>query len=251
MSAIILFEQGEHRNVLLPDLDAGEGVQSNQHLIVHGKEAMLLDPGGTKLYTRVFSEVAKASKGAKLRHLFLSHQDPDIVASANGWLMTTDAQAWCSVLWRRFIPHFGSDKLVYERIAPIPDEGMRIDLGGVGLLVLPAHFLHSVGNFHVYDPISRILYTGDLASSIGQDYRVVADFDAHVPLMEGFHRRYMASGRALRAWVRMVRTLDVQTIAPQHGAMLQGPEMVKRFLDWCDTLECGIDRMEDVFRVPA
>lgn len=181
----------------------------------------------------------------------MSHQDPDIVAALNGWLMTSDAQALCSKLWHRFIPHFGSDKLVFERVNPIPDEGMILELGNARLQVLPAHFLHSVGNFHVYDPESKILYTGDVGASLGEAYRVVEDFDAHVPFMEGFHRRYMSSSAAVRAWVAMIRTLDVQTIAPQHGAMMQGEAMVTRFLDWLEGLECGIDAMPKIFSVPA
>ncbi|MCB9742223.1 MAG: FprA family A-type flavoprotein [Alphaproteobacteria bacterium] len=250
MDAITLFRSDDHLNLLLPEQDAGEGVQTNQHVIVHGKEAMLLDPGGTKIYTKVLKELTAATKGAKLEHLFLSHQDPDIVAALNGWLMVSDAQAWCSKLWRHFIPHFGSDRLVYQRVQPIPDEGMRLELGGAELWFLPAHFLHSVGNFHVYDTTSKVLYTGDLGASLGQESREVQDFDAHVPRMEGFHRRYMASGRALRAWVRMVRPLEISAIAPQHGAVMRGPELVGRFLDWCEGLECGIDLMEDVFKLP-
>lgn len=251
VSTMVLYEAEGHRNVLLPEQDAGEGVSTNQHLIVHGGEAMLLDPGGAKLYTKVQAALARETRGAKLRHIFLSHQDPDIVAALNGWLMITQAEAWCSKLWHRFIPHFGSDRLVYERVSPIPDEGMRLALGGLELLILPAHFLHSVGNFHVYDPVSRILYTGDLGASLGQEGRDVVDFDAHIPFMEGFHRRYMCSNRALRAWVGMARQLDVQIIAPQHGAMMRGPAMVERFLSWCEALECGIDRMEGIYRLPA
>ena len=36
----------------------------------------------------------------------------DIVAALNGWLMTTDADAYVSSLWTRFVPHFGFDHLV-------------------------------------------------------------------------------------------------------------------------------------------
>jgi flavorubredoxin len=250
-SSIVLFENGDHRNVLLPEFDAGEGVTTNQHVIVHNGQAMLLDPGGTKLFTKVFAAVPRELKGAKLSHIFCSHQDPDIVASLNGWLMTTDAQAWCSELWRRFIPHFGSDKLVYERVAGIPDGGMTIDLAGLPLMILPAHFLHSVGNFHVYDPISKILYTGDLGASLGQQGRQVTNFEDHIQHMAGFHRRYMVSNRAIKAWARMVRQLDIETIAPQHGAMMEGKEMVGKFLDWIETVQCGIDIMEDTFQLPG
>jgi len=251
MSQLTLFDNGTHKNILLEDFDAGEGVQSNQHVIVDHRSAMILDPGGNKLYTRVFTAAAKAHRGAKLEYVFCSHQDPDIVAALNGWLMTTNATGLISELWRRFIPHFGSDKLVFSRVEGIPDAGMMLQLGESELMVIPAHFLHSCGNHHILDPVSKILYTGDLGASVGTDYRVVDDFDAHVEKMEGFHKRYMSSTAALRAWVAMVRPLDIETIAPQHGALFQGKEMVGRFLDWLDGLECGIDALPDLFQLPS
>ncbi len=251
MSAITLFESDTHKSILLEDFDAGEGIQCNQHVIIDGTEAAILDPGGNKLYRSVFTAAAKAHKGAKLKYVICSHQDPDIVAALNGWLLTTDATGYISSLWRRFIPHFGSDRLVHGRVEGVPDEGMRLPLGDRELLLIPAHYLHSCGNHHVYDPMSKILYTGDLGASVGQDYRIVEDFDAHVPLMEGFHRRYMSSNAALHAWAKMVRGLEIHTIAPQHGAMFVGDEMVDRFLSWIGTVKCGVDAFPDMFRLPA
>jgi flavorubredoxin len=251
MPSLTLYDDGSHRNLLLEDFGHGQMVQANQHLVIHGRAGMILDPGGHKVYTRALAETSALLGRATLQYVFLSHQDPDIVAALNGWLMTTDATAFASSLWLRFIPHFGLDSLVIDRLRPVPDEGMRIDLAGAELLVLPAHFLHSPGNFSVYDPVSRILYSGDLGASLGMDYREVADFGAHLKYMEGFHRRYMASRKAARAWVRMVRTLDVETIAPQHGALFRGKEMAGRFLDWLFELDCGVDLMPERYLVPA
>jgi flavorubredoxin len=193
MPPLNLFDNGAHRNILLEDLDGGLAVQSNQHLIIHGKSGLILDPGGHKVYNRVLSATMSLLRGGQLKYLFLSHQDPDIVAASNGWLMTTDADAYCSALWTRFIPHFGLDRLVENRLKGVSDEGMVLDLDGAQLIILPAHFLHSPGNLHLYDTTSKILYTGDLGAALGQEGREVLDFDAHLRFMEGFHRRYMAS----------------------------------------------------------
>ncbi len=250
MPTVTLFRAGDHGNLLLEDFGQGRMVQANQHLIVDRNEGMILDPGGHKVYTRVLGETSAALGRSALRHIFLSHQDPDIVAALNGWLMSTDAVAHVSSLWVRFVPHFGLDSRLFERLEPIPDAGQRLALGGCELLLLPAHFLHSPGNFHVYDPVARILYTGDLGASLGVDYRIAEDFDAHVKAMEAFHRRYMSSARAVGAWAGMVKALDVETIAPQHGAMLQGRAMVERFLAWCSSLPCGMDLMPEAWSVP-
>jgi flavorubredoxin len=252
MANTILFDDGNHRNILLEDFDAGGfAVQSNQHVIVHGDAGMILDPGGHKVYNRVLNETFSMLGRAKLCHIFLSHQDPDIVAAVNGWLMTTDADAWLSQLWVRFVAHFGLDHLVEHRLKPIPDAGLLLDLGGLKLPILPAHFLHSEGNFQLYDPVSKILYTGDLGASIGANYLRVQDFDEHLQYMEGFHRRYMCSNSVMKAWANMVRTLDIEMIVPQHGSYFQGKEMVDKFINWCADLECGVDLIIPTYQVPT
>ena len=250
-SALVLFEQNGHKNVLLPSYEEGQAVQANQHLIIDGKSGMILDPGGHKVYSKVLNDTQTQLGSAKLESIFLSHQDPDIVAAVNGWLMTTDATAYASKLWIRFIPHFGLDRLVMERLKGIPDEGAFLSVGESKVVALPAHFLHSCGNLHLYDPTAKILYSGDLGASLGMEYREVSDFDAHMKYMKGFHERYMACNAAMRAWARMVRPLDIDIIAPQHGAIFRGKEMVTRFIDWCEGLSCGIDLMADLYRLPS
>lgn len=252
MSDTVLYEDDTHKNVLLEDFGLGGlAVQANQHVIVHKEAGMILDPGGHKIYSKVLSETMSVLNGTDLRYIFLSHQDPDIVAAVNGWLITTDAEALISNLWIRFVPHFGIDHLVEHRLKPIPDEGMTIDLAGSQLLVIPAHFLHSPGNFQIYDPISKVLYSGDLGASLGMDYVYVTDFDAHTPYMEAFHKRYMASNAVMNAWAKMVRSLDIEIIAPQHGAVFKGKEMVEQFIDWCSQLQCGVDLVDEIFRIPS
>ncbi len=252
MSSLALFDDGHHRNLLMEDFGLGGlAVQANQHLIVHGDAGLLLDPGGHKVYSKVLAETFSALGRGKLKYIFLSHQDPDIVAAINGWLMTTEADAYISSLWIRFVPHFGFDHLVADRLKPIPDPGMTLDLNGARLLILPAHFLHSEGNFQMYDPIAKILYSGDLGASLGAEYVKVTDFDDHLQYMTGFHQRYMASNVALKAWAKMVRQLDIRIIAPQHGAYFEGTEMVTRFIDWCEHLQCGVDLIDQLYKLPA
>ncbi len=250
MASQVLFENAEHKNILLEDFTSGHMVQANQHLIIHKGRGMLLDPGGHKVYSSVLEELSTYISPAALDYILLSHQDPDIVAAANGWLMVTDAQALLPQLWIRFIIHFGVDDFVVDRIQPLPDKGRVVDLAGAKLYLLPAHFMHSAGNFQVYDPISRILYSGDLGASLGQTYRVVTNFDDHIQYMEGFQRRYIPSGKVLKLWAKMVRDLDIEIVAPQHGAMIIGRENVVRFIDWVESLSCGLDWMEPVYQVP-
>jgi glyoxylase-like metal-dependent hydrolase (beta-lactamase superfamily II)/hemerythrin-like domain-containing protein len=246
----VLFTDEVHKNVLLPSFGRGLSVQSNQHLIIDGDEAMILDPGGPKIYPEILHKMNGQLEGARLRYIFLSHEDPDIVTALNAWLADTEADAYISRLWMRFLPHFAIDRLVERRLKPIPDEGLRVPLGHTELLLLPAHFLHSSGNFQVYDPRSKILYSGDLGSSIGVTGTFATDFDRLAPHMEGFHKRFMCSNAALRAWARMVRDVEIDCIAPQHGSIMFGRDIVERFISWCETLACGVDLMTDGYRIP-
>lgn len=246
-----LFDNGVHKNILLEDFGHGEMVQANVHLIVDSGKGMILDPGGHKVFKHLLQEIGVIIGVDNLQWIFFSHQDPDIVAAANGWLMTTKATALASKLWLRFIPHFGVDRLVVDRIKGLDDDGAIIKLGNSDIYILPAHWLHSPGNFQVYDPVSKILYSGDLGASLGQDYEFVQNFEEHIKYMEGFHRRYIASGRALKNWAKMVRQLDIEIIAPQHGAIFKGKDMVNKFIDWVESLQTGVDVMDDIYKIPT
>jgi len=124
---------------------------------------------------------------------------------------------------------------------PIKDEGGEIKLGHATLKFIPAHYLHSSGNFNVYDPSAKILMSGDIGASLehGDVPLFVENFAEHIQYMEYFHRRWMPSNRAKNNWVARVRELDIDMIAPQHGRIFKG-EMVAEFLEWFAKLDVGI-----------
>ena len=250
MGARTLYDQDDHLFVLLEGFGHGEMVPTNQAVIYDSGEAVLLDPGGHKVHYDLMNEVSALIPMNDLKYLFFSHQDPDIVAAANAWLMLTDAVGYISDLWLRFIPHFGVDELLIPRLKGIPDNGMRLPLGNTELILLPAHFLHSAGNFQVYDPVSKILFSGDLGASIAPGYVEVPDFDAHIQHMEGFHHRYMPSESANKLWAAMVRQLDIERIVPQHGAIFADRETSARFVDWVEQLPGAASLMTDIYQVP-
>lgn len=246
--AIEFFTNGAHRCIRFDDLTEAGDVQANQNLIIHGDKGMLLDPGGNKLFSKLVAEISKFIPPQKLEYLFLSHQDPDVGAGLNGWLLVTDAKICYPEIWERFIPSFCTKSLAANRVLAIPDRGMRLKLGDAEIVLLPAHFLHSPGNVQVYDPISKTLFSGDLGASLlpfDNEYRVVGDFGAHVKYMEGFHRRYIASGQACQLWATMVRALEIERIVPQHGALFEGKAMVNQFVDWIAQLKCGVDLLAE------
>lgn len=255
----ILYQDADHQCVAFTGLVKGDGVQANQFLIMRKGHGAVIDPGGDLTYTPLTIELSRRMKLEKLDYVFASHQDPDIIASMPRWLMHTQAQVVCSKLWARFLPHLASsfvtDKLAAEvgdRLIALPDKGAVLPFGDSTLIALPGHFLHSVGNFQFYDPVSKILFSGDMGASIVDEASLpVEDFDAHIPTMKGFHQRYMCSRKVIRLWVQMVRDMDVEMIVPQHGRCFKGKAMVNRFLDWISDLDCGVDLLtQQDYQVP-
>jgi flavorubredoxin len=258
--AIELYNDGTHVCLMFNDLvdDSGGGaVQANQFLIVADGQGALIDPAGNMTYNALITAMHKYFQYKDLKYIFASHQDPDIVASLNKWLTATDCTLYISALWARFVPHFCTVNHTEGRILSIPDPGMVIPMRGTQIIAVPAHFLHAEGNFQFYDTRSRILFSGDLGASMVHHDAIVepitskSQFLAHLPSMEGFHRRYMVSNKACRFWANMVREMEVDMLVPQHGRWFKGKEAVGAFLDWIQDLHCGIDLFtQDNYRLP-
>ncbi len=123
---IVLFDNGSHQCLCFDDLVSGEGVQSNQFLIVDNGQYLLLDPGGDLTYTPLSLELSKRFPLQELDYIFASHQDPDIIAALDKWLLHTRARVICSKLWARFLPHLTANYLAvshgintYDRVIPL------------------------------------------------------------------------------------------------------------------------------------
>ena len=248
-----LYRDKNHACLMFSDLveEDGQAVQANQFLIVDDDTGAIIDPGGNLAFNELFIGMTRHFPPHKLSYLIASHADPDIIASLNKWMVATHCKVLISRLWTRFVPHFTTGKDYTQRIVGIPDAGMNIPLGDSRIKALPAHFMHSEGNFQFYDPVAKILFSGDMGASMVDDASPVQDFAAHVPSMAGFHRRYMASNKACRFWAQMVREMDVAMIVPQHGRPFVGPQMINAFLDWIEQLECGLDLMtQQDYRLP-
>lgn len=244
-----LYRDANHACLMFTDLIDGDAqaVQSNQFLIVDNGTGAIIDPGGNLAFNELFMGLSRHFSPQKLSYVFASHADPDIIASLDRWMTSTPAKLVISRVWERFAPHFTKVGKTDNRIVGVPDSGGRLMLGRNELWVLPAHFLHSEGNFHFYDPVSRILFTGDLGVSMtsGQDAQMpVTSLAANIPLMEGFHRRYMVCNKVLRLWVNMARKLDISMLVPQHGAPITGPA-IEEFFNWAENLYCGVDLFDE------
>jgi flavorubredoxin len=236
-----IFEQGDHQwAVITRDPEKPDYlIDTNEYLVIQGDKAILTDPGGMEIFPEVFSAINTEFDARNIQALFSSHQDPDVISSLALWLdFNPNLQCYLSWLWSSFIPHFGGNATTFMSI---PDDGLDIQLGRLRLRAVPAHYLHSSGNFNLYDPAAKILFSGDIGAALlppGEDDLFVKDFDRHIRHAEGFHRRWMGSNEAKLDWCRRVQDLEIDMLCPQHGAIYQGAD-VMRFINWFSDLQVG------------
>ena len=255
--SIELYRDKNHVCLMFTDLieEDGQAIQANQFLIVDNGTGAIIDPGGNLAFNELFMGMSRHFPPQKLAYLIASHADPDIIASLDRWMSSTRAQLVISRIWERFAPHFTKVGKTENRVIGVPDSGGRLPLGHSELVLLPAHFLHAEGNFHFYDPISKILFTGDLGVSLttgAEAQKPVTDLAPHIARMEGFHRRYMVSNKILRLWVQMARQLPIDMIVPQHGAPIMGKQVIGDLFNWLESLQCGIDLFDQrAYQLPS
>ncbi|MGL5631329.1 MAG: MBL fold metallo-hydrolase [Azovibrio sp.] len=253
--AVELYNDGKHIVHAFYDLVGDTAVQCNQFLVVDNGHGALIDPGGNMTYTALLMDMQRYFSSKDLDYILASHPDPDIIASVNKWFVASNCKVLISSLWTRFVPHFTTGRDVTNRIVGIPDEGAVIPLGQCKMLAIPGHFMHAEGNFQFYDPVAKILFTGDLGTSLVSQERAaepITEFASHVPYMAAFHNRYIVSGKVCRYWAQMVRGLDIEQIVPQHGSRFVGKQAVKDFINWVEELECGVDLMtQDNYQLPT
>jgi flavorubredoxin len=246
-----LYDDGDHKFIWIGMDDSyGKGVvQTMQYLIIDQNKGWLLDPGGVHLFSHVVAGVSRFISIDRVEGIIFSHQDPDVSSGIALWLGVTKAKVWISSLWTRFLPHFGIVDM--SRVGAIEDFRDRsLALGsGSRLRFVPTHFMHSPGAWSVFDEKSKILFSGDVGAAIfpeGSDKLYIDDFASAQPYAEGFHKRYIASNAVARRWVEIVRRIEPEMIAPQHGAVYRGPA-VGSFLSWLSALRCGVDLVDEIY----
>ncbi len=239
--ATIIYQSGQHQWIAVARDPERPNylIDTNEYLITDGNTALLTDPGGSEIFSMVFAAICEAFDPADIGVLFASHQDTDIISSLSLWLdFNPKLKCHLSRLWTTFVPHFGGTD---ETFIGIPDEGSTIAVGKLKLQAVPAHYLHSSGNFHLYDAAARLLFSGDIGAAMLPDDMndlFVKDFDRHIQYAEGFHRRFMGSPEAKRLWCERAAAMEIDMLCPQHGAIYQGAD-VERFINWFSELQVG------------
>jgi serine/threonine-protein kinase len=218
-----------------------------------GSYNLLIDPGSSSDFAVVSAKLGTLIGGpGRLSGMFINHQDPDVGSSAAviSARYAPRASIFCSEATFRLIVHFNlpRDRFVdTDKLA----RGIPIPTGHV-VLPVPTPFCHFRGAVMLYDPETRVLFSGDLFGGLtAAGARGLWADESDWSGMRAFHQTYMPTQRVLASAVRTIRRLDppVEIIAPQHGRLLRGPILAK-MLDRLERLPVGLDILDDVGEGP-
>ncbi len=205
----------------------------------------LIDPGAPADFPIISKKISTVSGSLSKVHLYsLSSPTPDVCMNTiylrntnNKAICLTSEENWAQILHYEIHPK--SVKLINsfnENTAPFAT-GHKIQF-------IATPYCPYFGSFMIYDPDTRILFSGSLFSGLdshdGQPrlYAKEDDWDG----IRAYHQTYMPSGKALRLALEKINALEPTPllIAPQHGMILRG-SMLDDVLQRLNFLETGAE----------
>ncbi|MBZ4399758.1 hypothetical protein OWM54_11395 [Myxococcus sp. MISCRS1] len=209
---------------------------------------LLIDPGSSSDFSTIHTKVTSLIGGMeRLSAVFINHQDPDVGSSASiiSARYAPRAGILCSEDTWRLIVHQNLPRnrfIATEKFS----QGLSVPTGHK-LLPVPSPFCHFRGAVMLYDPQTRVLFTGDLFGGLtdANAKGLYAD-ESDWAGIRAFHQIYMPVNAALARTVATIRKLTpaVEIIAPQHGRVIRGP-LVQQFLERMERLQVGLDIMDE------
>lgn len=229
----VIYQTGQHQWVAVahkPEANHLSG--ANEYLITDGATALLTYPGRSEICSIAFAAMAKKFNPLDIGVDVSAEQLPDVNSSLTLKLdFNPDLKCHLTCLWTSFVPNFSVTEQAFIEIS---DKILAIVVGQLHLQIVPVHYSHSFGNFHLYDEAARMFFSGGIGSAIlpqKQNSLFVQDFDRHIRHAEDFYRRWMWSPQAKQQWCERIATMNIDMLCPQHGPIYQG-EDVERFINW-------------------
>lgn len=247
-------EKDFHRNIYIrkfPIKSQGLGVLLNRFKRKQSIN-MIMDPGTKLDLPRLEDTLNDLIGGLKnLDLIFVSHQDPDVSSNVLPLLMRAKNSILIGSIdsWR-LIKMYGVSKGRFKAAESFVSSYFEIPGSDAKIYFVPARYCHFRGAMMVYDPETRVLFSGDFMAGLNTMSKksIYADEEAW-PGIALFHQIYMPSTKAIQRTVELIRMLTpkVEIIAPQHGYVVKGA-LVDEFLERLYHLKVGMD-IEDVDNV--
>ena len=214
---------------------------TNNVLMISGKEGSLIDPGGLEIFPKVLSTLTSFLSISGLKNIILTSGDPQSVSSLALWrkVCPDSLKVWAPDLLAPLLSHLDSEC----DFCLIPDSGMNLILNtDSNISLIPSHYLYSPSAYTIFDSTVGALYSGSIGASDRAIYSAddfsTLNFDEHIKFIEPYHKRWFSSQEARNAWLSRVEPLDISVLVPQRGAILSGRQ-INQFFSWFKNLEIG------------
>lgn len=237
---LLLFSDNDYSIYWMGNIE-DNAFRTNIYLIIDGEECIIVDPGSTMYFPKLFGLIEEMGLLSKVKGLILCHQDPDVAASMYDWLkFNPELKIITTPRTNVLIPHYGISD--YDFYGVEEANGFKFSfLSGRSLKFIEAPFMHFPGAFATYDTVSKNLFSGDVCAAIDFDNTfIVSAFEEHKLKLDLFHIDYIASNIASRSFAKKLYNYDIENILPQHGAIIPG-KFVPDAIKYLEELVCGLD----------
>jgi flavorubredoxin len=235
----------------------------NPYLIVEGDQAVVIDAGSRPDFAVVMMKILQTGIAPEqIAALIYHHIDPDLCGSLSN-MVDICKNPELIVLSESDNNMFISYYIEREKrslLQSIDDHGLVFSFGGRTLQFFKTPYAHNTGSFVTYDTKTKTLFSSDLFGSLsgqwelfvelGDDCYVCEDYNRcikqqkYCPLPDifEFHKKVIPSEKALRHAMGVIKNLDIEILATQHGSIFNKKKNIDFIIDKLGALQgVGID----------
>ncbi len=235
----------------------------NPYLIVEGEGAVLIDGGSRPDFAVVMTKILQTGVDPKrIEALIYQHYDPDLCGSISNMIDICEnpgikilSETSNSVFINYYV-----EKTRHRLFKNIDMDNNSFSFQGRTVTFFSTPYCHNEGSFVTYDKKTKTLFSSDLFGSFSSkwdlflhltkecytcpDYNNCPNGNDYCPIPDiiDFHRKIMPGGKALQYAMKVIRGIDIEIIAPQHGSVLTGKKDIGFVIDLLASLDgVGID----------
>jgi len=224
----------------------------NPYLITEGQQAVLIDGGSRPDFAVVMMKILQAGVDPKqIIALIYQHMDPDLCGSMSNMIDICENKGLkiiSDTANNTFLTYY-IKKENHDLLETLEDYRYRFTFNGRELQFFKTPYAHTAGSFVTYDTKTKTLFTSDLFGSFSKEWDLFVDFDdecieckdynvcekrkSYCPLPDimEFHRKIMPSGKALRYAMDVIKKIDIDILAPQHGSVITNRKAIQAIIE--------------------
>ena len=219
----------------------GDIFQCHTYLVVGSDGAVLIDPGSLLTYEETLRKIKYLVDLSSIKYIVCHHQDPDITASLPRLLEEFTAS---SSLELYLVTHWRTYFLLKHLALPVSyylvdQHDFRLEFGDRSFRFLLTPYMHYPGNIVTYEERSRVLFSSDIFGGWMEEWDLFAD-ETYPEKMRAYHEVYMPCREVVLYTLERLKRLDIEVIAPQHGSIIRGRDLIKRAMEALETFDYGI-----------